>query len=422
MGHELKHKTTMDTHSDTARSERPRYCFILSWPFELRGGVNQVVRNLMVEFQNAKHQFTEPLFLELTWSPKPPDTVAAGVQRIYLRLRSPYVPGRAFASAIAFLFSLPVTLFRLWRLCRTHRIGVLNMHYPDLEAVNLVLLKLLGIFDGQVVLSLHGSDIRSAIQETGLGKRIWRFVLRHASTVVACSEGLKEETLQLEPRARVVTIYNGIDVARFSAPSDPEFRWPPELRGQRVIVNVGQFEFRKGHDILLKAFRRVRDVHGDVALVLAGFPGPTTEPVRKMIRDLNLSDSVLYIGALPHEKIYDLLKHSTLFVLATRWRKGSMGEGFAIALLEAAAAKVPVVATASCGVEEIIRDGETGRVAPLEDDAALAAAVCEELDHPDSAKEMAERLHAVVCEQFTWQRAAAKYAALQGSPSAGSGE
>jgi len=296
------------------------------------------------------------------------------------------------------------------------------MHYPDLEAVNLVLLKVLGLFDGQVVLSLHGSDIRSAFQETGPGRRIWRFMLRHASAVVACSGGLKEETLHFEPRARVVTIYNGIDVARFSASSDPEFRWPPELMGQRVIVNVGQFEFRKGHDILLKAFRRVRDVRGDVALALAGFPGPTTEPVRKMIRDLNLSDSVLYLGALPHEKIYDLLKHSTLFVLATRWRRGSMGEGFAIAVLEAAAAKLPVVATASCGVEEIIHDGETGRVVPLEDDAALSAAICEQLDDPDSAKKMAERLYAVVREQFTWQKAAAQYASLQSNPSAGSGE
>jgi glycosyltransferase involved in cell wall biosynthesis len=379
--------------------------------------VNQVVRNLMVEFQNSKQQFAEPLFLELTWSPKGADTVGPGIQRLYLRLRNPHVQGRAFPSALAFLFSLPATLFRLRRLCRTHRIGVLNVHYPDLEAVNLVLLKLLGLFDGKVVLSLHGSDIRSAIQEIGLGKRIWRFMLRHASTVVACSEGLKEETLQLEPRARVVTIHNGIDIERFSAPSDPQFRWPPELMGQRVIVNVGQFEFRKGHDILLKAFRRVRDMRGDVALVLAGLPGPTTEPVREMIRDLNLSDSVLYLGALPHEKIYDLLKHSTLFVLATRWHKGSMGEGFAIALLEAAAAKLPIVATASCGVEEIIRNGETGRVVPLEDDAALAAAVCGQLDHPDSTKKMAERLHAVVREQFTWQKAAAKYAALQdGSP------
>jgi glycosyltransferase involved in cell wall biosynthesis len=56
-----------------------------------------------------------------------------------------------------------------------------------------------------------------------------------------------------------------------------------------------------------------------------------------------------------------------LFVLATRWIKGEMGEGFAIAVLESAAAKAPVVATASCGVEEIIVNGDTGSIAQVED-------------------------------------------------------
>jgi glycosyltransferase involved in cell wall biosynthesis len=402
----------METQWDISASPRPRHCFILSWPFELTGGVNQTVLNLIVEFQKAKQRLGEPLALELTWSSKPCDTLDSGAERTYLQLRSPCVHGRPFSSALGFVFHLPATLLRLRRLCREKRIGVLNKHYPDLEAVNLVLLKLLGFFDGKVVISLHGSDIRSALQETGLARRVWRFLLRNASTVVACSDGLKTEAKQLEPRANVVTIYNGIDVERFSAHSDPKFRWQPELKGKRIIVNVGQFEFRKGHDILLKAFRRVREAHDDVALVLAGFPGPTTEPVRNMIRDLNLSDSVFYLGSLAHEKIYDLLKHSTLFALATRWRKGSMGEGFAIALLEAAAAKLPVVATASCGVEEIIRDGETGRVVPLEDDAALATAICELLDQPDTARAMAEKLYAVVREQFTWENAAEQYAAL----------
>src|SRR6185437_7580082 len=146
----------------------------------------------------------------------------------------------------------------------------------------------------------------SAFQQTGVPKRIWRFMLRHASAVVTCSDGLKQEALQLEPRAKVTTIYNGIDVDRFSAESDPQFRWPRELEGKRIIVNVGRLEFRKGHDILLKAFRRVRTAHEDVALVMAGYPGPMAELVRNMIRDLDLSDSVFYLELVPHEKIHDL--------------------------------------------------------------------------------------------------------------------
>lgn len=335
-----------------------------------------------------------------------------GIRRMYLHLRSPHVRNKTVLSAAGFLLHLPAALFRLRRLCRVNRIGVLNMHYPDLEALNLILLKLLGLFHGQVILSLHGSDIRSAMQETGTAKRLWRFMLRHASTVVTCSNGLRQEALQFEPRANVITIYNGIDVDRFSAHADPLFCWSPELDGKRIIVNVAQFEFRKGHDILLSAFRKVRSTHEDVALVLAGSPGPTSAAVQDMIRDLDLSDSVFCLGALLHHKIYDLLRHATLFALATRWQHGIMGEGFAIALLEAAAAKLPVAATASCGVGEIIHNGETGRIVPLEDDAALAAALAEMLDSPEQAQVMGENLHALVRKQFTWRKAAEEYAAL----------
>ncbi len=390
----------------------PRYCFVLSWPFELTGGVNQVVRNLMLEFQKDKLHLGEPVALELGWPPKASDTLDSGVPRTYLQLRNPCVPNRRFSSMLAFLLYLPGNLLRLRRICLDQKISALNVHFPDLEALNLVLLRLFGLFDGQVVVSLHGSEIRSALQQTGLRKRIWRFMLRHASTVVTCSDGLKQELLQLEPRAKAVTIYNGIDVDRFSANSDQHFHFPSELEGKRLVVNIGQFEFRKGHDILLNAFKRVRQTHKDVALVLVGFPGPTAAAVRNMIRDLDLSDSVFYLGVLPHEKIYALLKHASLFALATRWRKGYMGEGFAIAILEAAAAKVPVVATASCGVDEIIRDGKTGRIVPLEDDAALAAAISEMLDDPDLAWKMAENLHNLVRERFTWHQAAEEYAAL----------
>ena len=153
-------------------SSRSRYCFILSWPFELTGGVNQVVRNLILEFQKNKEQFGEPLAIQLAEQPKPDDTLDGGIQRTYLRLRSPYVRARPVRSAAAFLLHLPATLVRLHRLCRVNRVGVLNMHYPDLEALTLVLFKFLRLFNGSIVLSLHGSDIRSAMQETGMAKRM----------------------------------------------------------------------------------------------------------------------------------------------------------------------------------------------------------------------------------------------------------
>jgi glycosyltransferase involved in cell wall biosynthesis len=292
-------------------------------------------------------------------------------------------------------------------------IAIFNVHFPGVEAVNLILLRVMRLYRGQVVLSLHGSDIRAAHQESPFAKWIWRWMLRHASAVVACSNGLKEEALLLEPRAPALTIYNGIDMPRFSrTPGGPERL--KELTGKKVIVNVGGFEYRKGHDILLRAFKRIRDQRSDVVLLLIGKSGPASVNVRRFIEDHKLQRDVVILENVPHEKIYGLLKQADVFALSTRWIKKVMGEGFALAVLEAAAAQLPVVATASCGVRELIQHQQTGLVTPLDDSDALADAIVSMLEHPEEAARMAGALHDLVKKRFTWEKAAQEYAALAG--------
>src|SRR5262249_5264482 len=151
-------------------------------------------------------------------------------------------------------------------------------------------------------------------------------------------------------------------------------------------------------------------------LALVGVPGPTSAAVRQLISELGLTDRVHIFESVRHAQIYDLLTRAELFVLATRWRKGSMGEGFAISILEAAAAKLPIVATASCGVPELIQDGETGRLVELENPEALAGAICDMLDNPPAARRMADQLYSIVGSRFTWSRAAERYLALCARP------
>jgi glycosyltransferase involved in cell wall biosynthesis len=389
----------------------PVYCSVLPWSFTINGGVNQVVNNLLAEFEKAGG--VRPLALELCWEPPPRgDVLPTGTMRVYMRLRPPYISRRPVRSILSFLLHSPADLVALRRFAKTHHVVVFNMHFPDLAAFNFVMLRKLGLFRGKVLLSFQGSDIRGAYQTRGIEKVLWKLMLRGATAAVACSDGLKEEILMVEPRANTVTIYNAIDPDRFAARSVSEFQWPPALAGKRIILNVAGFEYRKGHDILLRAFRTVADRYDDPALLLIGKPGPVSAPVRRMISELKLESRVHIMEDVSHDRIYGIMAHSTLFVLATRWQKGIMGEGLAIALLEAAAARLPVVSTASCGTEELIADRQTGRVTPLDDPTALAEAICSMLDAPAEAAEMAARLHAHVRSHFTWKGSAEQFIAL----------
>jgi glycosyltransferase involved in cell wall biosynthesis len=382
----------------------------LGWPFNRHGGVTEVVSNLIEEFRESGDW--EPVQLEGLWQPSSDASAPGPIKRLSFRFRPPYKPERALRHSVAFLGRLPADVKALRRIAREHNIAVFNPHFVDYEYVILVLMRRLRLYGGKVILSIHGSDIRQAHQARGAGRFWWRFLLRNADAVVACSDGLAEEAHMVEPRAHVVTIHNGVDIERFRSSSDPGFEWPAEFAGKRVVINVGNFEYRKGHDILLRAFREVSNQHPDTVLLLIGNPGPTSATTRELQSELGLRDTVRILERVPHHQICGYLQRSSLFTMASRWHKGHMGEGFPVALLEAAAAGTPVVAAASTGVAELIEDYVTGRLVPLEDPRALASAMSDMLSDPAGARKMADALFRVVQDRFTWRRAAEKYSQL----------
>jgi glycosyltransferase involved in cell wall biosynthesis len=392
-------------------ASRPHYCLVLSWPFTITGGVNHVVNGLMHRLQGDESCY--PLALELQWDATiPEDTLPSGVQRFYFRLRPPYIRERPLASVIAFLLVLPRTLRWLRRLACDYRICIFNAFFPDLTALNFVLLKTLRLFRGKTAVSFQGSDIRTACQTKGVERFLWKLLLRRVDIVVACSEGLKTEVLMLEKRARVVVYHNAIDVDLFIGRADPDSTYPPQVDMGQVVLSVASFEYRKGHDITLRAFQKIAGRHPHASLVLVGAHGPVIPAIRRMVEESGIAERIHILEDLPHVRIYGLLSRASVFVLASRWRKGLFGEGFPNVILEAAAAKTPVVSTATCGAAEIIENGVTGCLVPLEDPAALADAICCVLEDPQAARQRAEKLLALVRERFTWDRVAEQYRGL----------
>lgn len=384
------------------------YAIMLPWSIELPGGVNEVVRNLIQEFRLAGE--FHPIFLEGHW-PSAKPVVEKRKDYTHIRMRIRGLDNTNIRATVAFFLSLPATLWNLASFVKDHHIVAINIHFPFLDALNWIMLRKLGLFSGKVILSFHGSEIRKAHGLRGWARFVYRYLLRHADMVVSCSKDLQNEVLALEPRAKGAVIYNGIEEGRFHSETSPAMV-PAELQDKELILNIGKYEYRKAHDLLLRAFRQVLEKWPTAHLVIVGATGPEIDKTKAVAFDSGLGEHVTFYHDLPHSAIPGMLDMAQVFVLSSRWVPGKMGEGFPVAILEAGVAGKPVVTTRTCGAAEIITDGVTGRLVPLEDEKALADAICEMLDNKEKARIMAQNLRRMVLTEYTWKRAYQSYVEL----------
>jgi starch synthase len=246
-------------------------------------------------------------------------------------------------------------------------------------------------------------------QKGRLGRWWTKWMLRHADRVVACSQGLLEDILRFEPRCapRSAVIYNAIDIEAFQDTAEWTYQIPEQLRARPFLLNIARFEYKKGHDVLIRAFERVASHTADLQLVMiGGAVGDESAAVRQLAEASPCRDRILMLENMPHQRVPIFLRAALLFVLASR------REGFPFVLLEAGAFRKPVVATSCIGVPELIEDGVTGRLAPVDDDVALAQSIEDLLEDEVKRNGLAENLHRRVQEEFNWPVVVKQHLAL----------
>ncbi len=390
----------------TEGSPEGTFLFVLPWDLGAIGGVSQVVRALISEL--GQTGLLEPALLVNSWEDaRPRSSTEGGFRRTFLRVPSPL--GETGASAVhglKYALTLPWRLAALRAFARGNLVRVVNIHFPTPSALTWFLARAIGGPRYRIVLSLHGLEVRSTFGMRNMERRLWSWMLRRADHVIACSDGLRDEVTREYglPHGRVTTIHNGIDPAHIERTRDSA---PPRAPLPRpYLCNVGTFEPKKAHDVLLRAFSAFVSENSEVDLVLIGRDGETSSMTRALIKELGLTERVHILENLPHAQTLDLMAGAQAFVLASRI------ESFAICLLEAGALSLPVVATDICGVGELLDDHETGRLVPTEEPAELARVMLEVAQDPAQRQRLGAALRRHVEQQFSWSLAARRYIEL----------
>lgn len=266
-------------------------------------------------------------------------------------------------------------LLRMRSLLRAFGADVLHTHNP--MAHYYAVAAALGLGIGRVLNSRHGmgSGELSARRE-----KLYRLALLATDHAVSVCDAARQRFVAhgVMPSRKASVVRNGIDLSRFMARNSAAsgtLRMALGLPDDVVLFGtVGRLNEAKQQGRLLVALRTLIDSGVPAALVIAG-DGELRAALEAQTDSLGLRERVRLLGA--RSDVPDLLAAMDVFVLPSRT------EGYSLALVEASAAALPIIATAVGGNAEIVQDGLTGLVIPAGDDDRLVAAMRElALDPP----------------------------------------
>jgi glycosyltransferase involved in cell wall biosynthesis len=262
-----------------------------------------------------------------------------------------------------------------------HGIDLLHAHLPNAH----LLAALAGRLTGRPVLAtIHGRQI-------GLNElEVHRLAHTHLCTVCRASE-LHALGLGIDPQ-RLSCIPNGVDTSLFTpAPAGV----PASPRAAPQIGFVGRLSPEKGPELFVRTALLLRERLPDARLVMVG-DGPMRPAVEDLIAQYRLGDHVRLAG-----ERHDMPQaYRELDVLLST----SHSEAMPLAIMEAMASGVPVVATRVGGVPELVEHGGTGWLVAPGDADGLAGAVARLIQRPDEHARMAQRARARVVERFDLAR------------------
>ena len=229
-----------------------------------------------------------------------------------------------------------------------------------------------------------------------------RHLLGSADCVIAVSRAVAESLRRggvIEP-SKITVVHNGIDTDRFARTGAAE-----GARGDdspALIGTVGHLAPIKGQDVFLRAAARVVARRRGVRFVIIGEDKSPQMGYRRFLEglaaELGLGGSVTMPGW--RDDMPELLSSLSLFVSAAR------SEPFGLAIVEAMAAGLPVVAAASEGASEIIEDGFSGKLVPVGNPEALAEAINDLLDDPQERSRLGRNAQLIARERYSLARMA----------------
>ncbi|MBP2232156.1 glycosyltransferase involved in cell wall biosynthesis [Azospirillum agricola] len=289
-------------------------------------------------------------------------------------------------------FFLAGTMARLaWFLAR-RRVSVVHINVSEKGSFlrKAAIQAVAGLFSCPTVVHLHGASFVEYFESGAFPRAISRWLFNRCGRAVVLGDNWRDYLVQsvgTDPH-KVRVLYNAVpDIGADLAPRDP----PPPGAELSLLVLANLSE-RKGIGTLLRACQRLKERGLRFHVTIGG--GGDVDGYRRMAESLGVAEECRFLGWVSREDAHAHIKSHDLLLLP------STHEGLPMVILEALSAQLPVITTPVGSIPEVLTDGETARIIPVNDPAALADAIAGLAADPALHRKLAEQGRRLFLKQF----------------------
>jgi len=233
-----------------------------------------------------------------------------------------------------------------------------------------------------------------------------KYVLRNIDLLIPVSHHMKKLAYNYSQKIKWIEVLpNAVDIDKFTPISKNKFQFSGFDPKCKKILTVRRLVPEKRIDLLIKSFYKLLNYNLNLQLIIAG-DGPEREKLINLAKKFDISEKVLFLGFVSHDKLNSLYNVADAYVLT------SEQEGLSLSLLEALATSIPVISTNIVGNPEVIIHNETGLLFDPGNEDQLTKNLKYLLDNPDKAKLLGKNARKYIISNYSTDKVIRKLRSL----------
>jgi glycosyltransferase involved in cell wall biosynthesis len=297
--------------------------------------------------------------------------------------------------------------FRIFLLMQKYHFNIVHNHWLIPFSPVTALCK--GVFKYKLIITSHGSDVLGFSRGI-LGMLVQKmscFAIERCDYYTVVSSAIKrvaERRFNFDFGNKLRIISMGIPYKQLSKVK------PDSERNFFTIVFIGRLTELKGVKYLLEAIKILKNQGAVFGCKIIG-DGPERISLENLAEQLNISNQINFIGFVQHKDISEYLNNAGVFVGPSITTEDGYKEGFGLVFVEAMAAGLPVIASRSGGITDIVKHMETGLLVEEKNSEKIAEYILE-LSHNGALRERLITNGKRLAEKYSWENIAMKYTEL----------